>query len=136
MVQKLTLYPVSLGGPWAVDRFDRSKLPFQIMPGVAVEEVSKLISERSFAVFAGSENLSAAQLKALSAVQVAIVHRYQCESKWLKDEEKDRSSIDLVHKFAACLLIVRPTRTDALIIQGDLEEWGFDASHFEHPVDL
>jgi hypothetical protein len=136
VLQKLTIYPISLAPLWDADPFDSTALPFGILNDVAIEDVSQLISERSFAVFSHSDNLSQSQLKALSGVRYGIVHRYQTESKWLKDEEKDRASIDLVEKLAACLRIIRPTRATALLIQGDVEDWGFDASHFEHPIEL
>jgi hypothetical protein len=136
VTQKLTIYPISLAGLWDADPFDSAALPFRILNDVAIEDVSHLISERSVSVFSQSDYLSQSQLKALAGVRYGIVHRYQTESKWLKDEAKDRGSIDLVEKLAACLRVIRPTRATALLIQGDLEDWGFDASHFEHPIEL
>ena len=136
MTQKLTIHPISLAGQWDADPFDSTALPFAIITDVAIEDVSQLISERSFSVFSKSDDLSRSQLDALAGVRYGIVHRYGTESKWLRDEAKDRASIDLVEKLAACLRIIRPTRATALLIQGDLEDWGFDATHFEHPIEL
>jgi hypothetical protein len=135
MVNKATLYPIywlADGDPYE-EPFDRSRLPFQIVDDVTIEDVSKMFDSATFKLF--QTHLGRYDMEALRRVQYAIVHRYQMDGA--DRGISDRESETIVRSVAACLRLIRPMRQGASLIQGEIRQDGsIDVQHFEEPVNL
>ncbi|OFV93743.1 MAG: hypothetical protein A3F68_11525 [Acidobacteria bacterium RIFCSPLOWO2_12_FULL_54_10] len=133
---KATLYPIY----WLADTitydvpFNRGVLPFQIIDEVAIEDVSPMFNDGTFA-WVTNEYLSTNDLKDLRAVRYALVHRYETDG--VHDGEADDVSEKLVKNLVACLRLIRPMRQRALLMRGDMNADGtINVRHFVHPINL
>jgi hypothetical protein len=113
-------------------QFDVSVLPFSIIEGVTVEDVSPML-QNSFDWLQGE--IGRYDLRDLKSVRYAIVHRYKTDSP--DSSEADERSDNLLHNIAACLRIIRPMRQIALLMRGELRDNGaLDVKYFDHPINL
>jgi len=131
-VNLYALYGISAA--WEDEPFDESVLPAQIIPAVAVEDVSSMFTENAFKVF--EEGLSPSDLKSLKAVRYAIVDRFQATG--YDDAETQRLEMGrMVYQIAECLRLIRPMRQFAMRIHGALRNDGtLDVRGFDQPVHL
>ena len=136
MPNGITLYPIYRLEDGVIDRqpFDHSVLPFQIMEGVRIEDVSPMFNNETFGLV--QDELGRRDLRELQQVRYAIVHRYHTDE--LADHGRtDQNSEKLVNNLAACLRLIRPMRQCALLMRGELRENGtIDVRRFQHPIDL
>lgn len=134
MPNSVTLYPIYwLAREIDGDEFDRSVLPMQILEGLAVEDVSTIITPDSFD-WARTE-LGRYAFEDLRNVKQALVHRYQTGAA--DGAKRIEESEMLVRDVVACLRLIRPMRQRVFLVRGDLRENGtLDVRHFEHPRDV
>ncbi|MBZ5681454.1 MAG: hypothetical protein LAO24_15245 [Acidobacteriia bacterium] len=138
MTQNFTLYEIyQLAGGADDEQFDTTRLPFEIIQGVRIEEVSSFLKADTFTFVEPRMGSDAA--RDLQQVQIALVHRYQSESGIYmnQEEEQIRTSAQLVYNLAACLRLIRPMRQSALLMQGTVRDDGtFDVLKFDHPLEF
>jgi len=135
MSLKITLFPIyALAGLTDREVFDQGVLPFEIVPDVAVENVTSLFDTNTFAWV--RNELGRRDLQTLQNVQHAIVHRYEV-GEAADGGTLDLKSEDLVRNLVACLRLIRPMRQRTSFMRGELTVGGkFDVKHFEHPREL
>lgn len=135
MPTKISLYPI-YGVADAVDDqpFDASVLPFDVVRGVTVENVTAMFNEDTFKWV--RKEMGRHDLEDLQGVRYALTHRYANPQPGDGSPE-DTQSERLVRYLAACLRLVRPMRQRASYLRGELSDNGtIDVRHFEHPVNL
>ena len=92
--------------------FDLSALPFDILPGVEVADVSDLLPPVMFDHLRG--DVGQHRMRVFDGhVKHALVHRYEETPEWLHDQESERNAKikgELLNEVFACSRIVRPTR--------------------------
>jgi hypothetical protein len=120
--------------------FDPAILPFEISPGLTIEDVSPLIRHDEFAVF---ENfIGKDTYEHLSRLKYAIIHRFP----ELEFDESERiiafnrdlviRSRALVREAAACLRLLRPTTQYLHFFEGHIDTDGFlTRVAFDTPLD-
>jgi hypothetical protein len=92
--------------------FDLAQLPFAILPGVEVADVSGLLPPAMFEylrVEVGRHRMRVFD----GQVKYALVHRYEEHPEWPHNEEHERGAkmkAALLNEVFACSRIVRPTR--------------------------
>lgn len=135
MPTKATLYPVyTLGHSFDGQVFDARALPFPIIEGVTVEDVTSMFSRDTFA-WVRSE-LGRHDVEELQSVDYAIVHRYETNDA-AEGGNDDMGSGKLVRNLVACLRLIRPTRQRTSLMRGTLGQDGkINVQHFEHPIEL
>lgn len=108
--------------------FDLSLLPFEIVPNVHLEDVSRLVDRAEFddlVPITGQQVVSE-----LHRIRYALVHRYpeyslEPEDGRLIDSSKlTERSRTLVDQVAACLRLIRPLRVRAQFCEGHVSEDG------------
>jgi hypothetical protein len=98
------------------------------MPNVFIENVSSLISEGEFDVYASGTGEYA--IRELKRIQYAIIHRYsdyatdQITGQILGGPRLTEQSRSTVHQIAACLRLIRPMRVLAQFCEGRIAEDG------------
>jgi hypothetical protein len=134
MPDKVTLYPIfALAGRGDDQPFDATVLPFQIVDGIAVEDVRPMFEDDTLAWV--RNELGRRDVEELEEVHYAIVHRYAVNE--LDGGNADTDSERLVRNLNACLRLVRPMRQRTSLMRGDLGEDGkIDVKHFDHPQEL
>src|SRR5229473_8435831 len=111
-MQNFSLYAIyGLALQWGQEEFDLKRLPFDVMEGVRIEDVSTLIPEGAFNFMEG--RISSDDIEKLQNTRYAIVHRFDAKMTYEKDvmvQEHDHMarSEQLVRKIAACLRLIRP----------------------------
>jgi len=132
-MEKLTVYPIhGIADAWDDDPLDTSRLPFEVMPNVTVEDISSLITPELFNWM--RSELTGRQIESLQAVRYAIVHRRG--SGFLDRDAEDAAAEELVQQLAAALRLVRPMRQTALLFQLRIDGTHHDVFHVEHPIEL
>jgi hypothetical protein len=119
MPTKLTFHEIhSLG--WSSDE-DRvtTPLPFEIMSGVTIEDVSSWLNDESLGWV--SSQLGFYQTEALKNVRFALVHRYFDQSS-VKGTDEDVASEKLVRNLIELVHIIRPMRQRTSIVYAELQE--------------
>jgi hypothetical protein len=99
---------------------------YTILPDkdLTVENISRLITPETFAVWKRDCFLSKAVVNSLENLDYAIVHRYS--SEFDRDGVADSLSLELVNLAVACLSLIRPTRRGhagviaGLILEGEV----------------
>jgi hypothetical protein len=117
-------------------------LPFQIAEGVALEDVSPLISPHSFDMVRLRMGTDATEK--LEGIHYALVHRFEPRDRYdgqkkelITQEMQDRDSAQLVFVLTNCLRLIRPTREEAQSVHGNVRADGtLDVMGFAHPVNL
>jgi len=121
------------------EQFDLSKLPFDVIENVRIEQVAQRFRAGAFEL--GRERLGTDILQELERVQYALVHRYEPEpvldretGKILEYKQSSESSENLIRQIAACLRLIRPMRQHALLMRGDVRDDGsFDVTGYDVP---
>lgn len=120
--------------------FDPAILPFEILPGLTIEDVSPLIRDDEFNVF---ENfIGQHTYESLSRLKYAIIHRFP-ELEFDESEKITAFSTDLifrsrtlVREAAACLRLLRPTTQHLHFFEGHIDHEGFlTRIAFDTPLD-
>jgi hypothetical protein len=139
--QNFSLYEVyDVAGGADDEQFDTQLLPFDIVEGVRIEDVSTLLHGPTFDFV--KERMGSDAVRQLQGVEYALVHRYSPkpatdpEGNWIGEEIHSQQSTELVRSVAACLRLLRPMRQSAQLIWGDVKPDGsFDALGFDSPVE-
>ncbi len=139
--QRFSLYEIyGLAGGVDDEVFDKSVLPFDVIEGVRIEDVSSLLRSDTFEFV--KKRMGSDAVKQLGGVTCALVHRYTPESytdaegNWIGEEAHSTRSGDLVRNVAACLRLIRPMRQSAQLIWGGIRADGtFDVLGFDSPVE-
>ncbi len=119
MFTKLTIHEIhSLGSPLLGERVT-APLPFEIMHGVTIEDVSGWLTDASLDWV--SKHLGIYQTDALKNVRFALVHRYPANSSIIGTDE-DIESEKLVRILIELIHIIRPMRQNTSIIRGQRDE--------------
>jgi len=141
MHQNFSLYGIyDLAGGADDEHFDRTLLPFSVVEGVQIENVSALLTTDTFDCV--KERIGSDAMSHLRGVEYALVHRYSpkafldSDGNWVGEEIQSQSSADLVRNVAACLRIVRPMRQSAQLMWGGVrEDRRLDVLGFDAPID-
>jgi len=140
---RFSLYPIGrVGrGPLAYGAddgdFDLSLLPFKIVEGVHVEDVSSSIRKGDFDIY--KPRIGEDRVHELENMKYAIIHRYpqhgqdRDTSQYLDDATQTERSRGLVREVAACLRIIRPITTRAQFCEGKVSDDGelYDIGFYE-----
>ena len=112
--------------------------PYSILAAenLTIENVSHLITPKTFSLWKADCNISKDTAEALDDVQFAIVHRYSSPIE--RDTELDQHSTELVDLAFSCLSLIRPTRSSrAMHIPGVIRRDGtFDPQGFNAKEEL
>jgi len=134
-----TLYPIYWVADAADDEpFDHRKLPFHVIDGVHIEDISGRFNKGSFDIF--REHLASGVVRNLGEVRYALVDRYvvrpgTLDGEYLDDAAWKKRSKQTVEKLAACLRLIRPMRQRVLTIWGDINhDEKFNVEGFDVPV--
>ena len=132
MVNKIVLYAIhGLSPLWDDDAFDKSLLPFTVLPNVTIEDVSSFINEEAFQW--AKSALGSEDFKTLTKMRYAITYRYQ--TVHINRGDEDATAEVYITNIAACLRLIRPMRQTSLVMQGQVTQEGtFDLQHFDHPI--
>lgn len=138
---QFTLYPIySIADEYHDDPFDRTRLPFEIVEGLYVEDVSRHFREGTFDHH--NAMLGREVLRKLETVRYGLVHRYHLElaaqanaPQRTYPELPTDTSQSLVQNVAACLRLIRPMRQEALSMWGNVrdEDGSFDVTGLNVP---
>ena len=135
MEQGVTLYPiVGVAADWDDEPFDESKLPATILPGVTIENVSKMFKDDAWDLF--QPRLSQRGIQTLKDVEHSIVHRFNPGQSYVNGEivNPELKSRQLIERVAACLRLIRPTKQFAMPIHGSIRpDQTIDVRGFEEP---
>ena len=127
--KKATVIPIH---PAALDINVEDGIPLLPQQRLTVEDISHLITPENFDLW--RENLSEKQREDLGKAKIALVHRFGSSGHVGADEQ---ASKDLAEKAAACLRLIRPTRSRNQTIQLTfLDNGGVDVFRFTHPQDF
>src|SRR5260370_29830507 len=119
MFTKLTIHEIhSLGSPLLGERVT-APLPFEIMHGVTIEDVSGWLTDASLDWV--SKHLGMGETDARKNVRFALVHRYPANSSIIGTDE-DIESEKLVRILIELIHIIRPMRQNTSIIRGQRDE--------------
>jgi|SRR3984885_411128 len=144
MDMKFSLFPIERlarswekGGFYDGD-FDRSLLPFEIIPGLFIEDVEALIAPNEFNHYLSM--LGYESVKFLKAIKYVIINRYpkyavKPNGDMIFEEDQRKSSEYLIQEAIACLRLIRPIRQFAQACGGDVRDDGSLTNfHFESPL--
>ena len=107
-------------------------IPLLTQQRLSVEDVSHLITPENFELW--RENLSEKQREDLSKAKIALVHRFDSSGHVGAEEEASKG---LAERAAACLRLIRPTRSRNQTIQLTfLDNMTVDVFRFTHPQEF
>lgn len=111
--------------------FDLSKLPFTIVPGVQVADVSSLLPPSEFEYM--KSEVGSYQLRYFtSTVKYGFVHRYELSD--LDDDDTTRNKKDLLNNVFCLLRLIRPHRRQGGV-QGDITSGSISFKQTTFPHD-
>jgi hypothetical protein len=121
------------------DNFDDSKLPFEIVDGVYIENIAGLIPEDEFDYC--KPMLGSEAVRHLEGIKYAIIHRFPCPEidpvtgSLTLEPEVSQKSRDRVQQITACLRLIRPTPQHAQFMGGEVNPDGtLQHFHFDNPL--
>lgn len=134
-----TLYPIyGLADEVDGEPFDLAALPFNVIPGVAIEFVGRAFRADAFDNM--RERLGSMTVEQIQGVRYAVVHRYEPRpivvlGEVLGEQLRNSESEQLVPNLAACLRLIRPMRQSALLVRGNVrsEDSTFNVTGFDIP---
>jgi hypothetical protein len=145
MPQNFSLYAIyGIAGGADDEQFDTGLLPFDLIEGVRIDDVSTLLKADTFDLV--RERMGSDAVRQLQGVRYALVHRYSPkavtdgEGNWVGEEVHSQRSQELVHNVAACLRLIRPMRQPVhamhgtVRVDGSLDVVGFDSPSEFHEV--
>ncbi len=119
--------------------FDESLFPFEVFPGVFIEDVSHLIAKDEFDYC--KEDLGKNVIKHLEHITYALIHRYpsfqveEASGEMKFEAELAQESQDLIQQVVACLRLIRPFVQYPQFLGGSIGENGrLCHIHFDHPI--
>ncbi len=117
MVTKLTFHEIhSLGSSIHAERVT-TPLPFEIMKGVTVEDVSSWLTDETLDWV--SRYIGIYQTEALKNVRFALVHSYVAGSS-VRGTDEEMESEKLVRNLVELMHIIRPMRQNTSIVRGNV----------------
>lgn len=130
---RFSLYPIgrlAQGAPRGLDddNFDLALLPFEVAPGVHIEDVSPIIRGGDFEIH--KPGIGEYRFRELQRIKYAIIHRYPQHGqdadtgRYLVDTAQTAKSRELVQELAACLRIIRPVTVHADFCEGRVADDG------------
>jgi hypothetical protein len=134
---KFALMPIhSLGRRGSDDKFDTTKLPFEIIKGVNIEDISALLRDDPFGIW--KEMLGESQTEKIKRVKYALIYRYHPENVTTTDPN---ATLTLL---SSCLRLIRPMRQRSLVSvhgkvhadNGTLDITGFDLAERQSGVEV
>ena len=121
MLTKLTFHELhSLGSSYDEERVTMA-LPFTVMSGVTIEDVSGWLNDESLRWV--SSHLGIYQTEALKRVRFALVHRYTADSA-ITGTNEDIESEKLVRNLTELVHIIRPMRQRTSMARGRYNDDG------------
>jgi hypothetical protein len=128
LTRKATIVPL-LPISWELEK--SASLPVYERKGLYVENVEGLVKTTHLELW--REYLSDNQRKYADRMKIALVHRFESRGHIGKEEGESKSLVDGA---AACLQILRPTRSRSQVIQlRFLEDQSVDVISFTQPQD-
>lgn len=136
---KFTLHPIYWIADRHVDRepFDQTILPFKIVDDVSIERLTERFRPGTFDH--GTIRHGSVIKQDLESVHHALVHRYEPEGSYLRngqwtEDQSTKKSEQLVRGLMACLRLIRPMRSKALLMKGNVRDDGsFDVMSYDVP---
>lgn len=112
---------------WGNHRFDLSRLPFEIVDGVCIEDVSGCFRENEFHYV--EKKLGSDATEDLKGIKYALVHRFNGaatfeDKEFIPEHEHVTNSEKLLGNIAGCLRLIRPMRQTASHMRGTIKEDG------------
>src|SRR5215472_4421147 len=134
MLTKLTFHEIhSLGSSTDKERVT-IPLPFEIIEGVTVENVSSWLTDETLEWV--SKFIGIYQTEALKNVRFAVVHSYPADSS-VRGTSEEVESEKLVRNIVELMHIIRPMRQNTSIVRGECsEDRGFRVVHLDSPNQL
>jgi hypothetical protein len=123
---EFTFVPIySLGHRGSEDKFDSTKLPFEIIPALTIEDIEHLLTEKAFVLWKAM--LGESLFEKIGRVRYAFTYRYG------KDEVKHHLKESPTTYAASCLRLIRPMRQGVLVsAHGEISDDGsFDVRSFD-----
>lgn len=115
--------------------FDLTLLPFEICEGVYVEDLSSLITERTFSWV--RNEMGRRELEQLSNIKFALVRRQESSSSYIIVRDGGDLLIEPVEVVMACLRLIRPMRENLGLMRGELLSDGtLNVKQFKHPYHI
>ena len=140
-MRSFTLYAIyGVADQWGEEQFDLSRLPFDIVEGVRIEDVSVFLRDGTFSFV--EKRMGSDDVEKLQNTHYALVHRFDGtatfkDGELVQEHEYNAQSEQLIRKVAACLRLIRPMRQSAQYMQGQVREDGtFDVMRFQSPANL
>jgi hypothetical protein len=142
--KKFSLFPIERlaksweNGGFDDGDFDRTILPFEIIPGLFIEDVESLIPPDEFDHLL--QMLGLQTVRFLKAIKYVIINRYPERSfdpdgNLIFGEDLRKGSEYLIQEAIACLRLIRPIRQFAQSCGGDIRDDGSLINfHFENPL--
>jgi len=126
LTRKATIVPLM---PVAWDLESAARIPVFEERGLFVENVQGLLTAKHLELW--REYLSDNQRKFTTRIRIGLVHRFESSGHVGREEEASKT---LVEGAAACLQILRPTRSRSQLIQLRFsEDSSVDVFRFTHP---
>lgn len=141
---RFSLFPIERlarsweNGGFNDDDFDRSLLPFEIIPGLFIEDVEALIVPGEFDHYLSM--LGTETVKFLKAIKYVIINRYpeyevSANGGIIFERDLRERSEYLIQEAIACLRLIRPIRQFAQECGGEIRDDGSLANfHFRDPL--
>ena len=134
MLTKVTFHEIhSLGSSIHEERVI-TPLPFEIMKGVTIEEVSSWLNDETLDWV--SRYIGIYATEALKNVRFALVHSYAADSS-VRGTNEEIESEKLVRNLVELVHIIRPMRQNTSIVRGERgEDKSFRVVHLDTPNQL
>jgi hypothetical protein len=134
MLTKVTFHEIhSLGSSIHEERVT-TPLPFEIMKGVTIEEVSSWLNDETLDWV--SRYIGIYATEALKNVRFALVHSYAADSS-VRGTNEETESEKLVRNLVELVHIIRPMRQNTSIVRGERgEDKNFRVVHLDTPNQL
>jgi hypothetical protein len=131
---RLTFHEIHSLGSFGVAEPLALPLPFEIMEGVMIEDVSGWLTDKTLSWV--SKQIGINQTESLKNTQFALVHRYNPTSG-IRGTKEDQDSTKLVRRLIELTHIIRPMRQNTSIIHGEQTEDGErTVTGFETPHEI
>jgi hypothetical protein len=130
----MTFHEIHSVGETFGDLSVSQQLPFNIMQGVTIEDVSGWVNDESAEWIV--REVGTESINTLKNIRVAVVHRYVDETAVIGSDEDEKSRALIIH-IVELLHIVRPMRQQSSLMRGQIDPHGhFRLVGFDVPAYL